>query len=105
MDGTQEGEGFDRASGSIDLPVEQETLINPLASVNKNLICVFERGVICGIDACVQNMDGLIYGFYPGQEGGNAIADVIFGDYNPEGKLPVTMLKTVQFSLPQKECF
>ncbi|HUI31648.1 MAG TPA: glycoside hydrolase family 3 C-terminal domain-containing protein, partial [Candidatus Acidoferrales bacterium] len=91
LDGTQEGEGFDRASGSIDLPGEQEALVNRLSAVNKSLICVIESGGVCGIDGCIQSMKGLIYGFYPGQEGGNAIADVIFGDYNPGGKLPVTM--------------
>ncbi len=94
LDGTQEGEGFDRATGSIDLPGEQETLINRLGAANKNLICVIESGGICGIDGCIQSMKGLIYSFYPGQEGGNAIADVIFGDYNPGGKLPVTMPKS-----------
>ncbi len=91
LDGTQEGEGFDRSSGSIVLPGQQELLINRLSQVNKNLICVIESGGICGLHDCVQNIKGLIYGFYPGQEGGNAIADVIFGDYNPGGKLPVTM--------------
>ncbi len=94
LDGTQEGEGFDRVGGSINLPGEQETLINRLASVNRNLVCVIESGGICGVDGCLGSMRGLIYGFYPGQEGGNAIADVIFGDYNPEGKLPVTMPKS-----------
>ncbi|MHB1687149.1 MAG: glycoside hydrolase family 3 C-terminal domain-containing protein [Ignavibacteriaceae bacterium] len=91
LDGTQEGEGFDRATGSINLPGQQQNLINRLSLVNKNLICVIESGGICGLHACIQNIKGLIYGFYPGQEGGNAIADVIFGDYNPGGKLPVTM--------------
>ncbi len=91
LDGTQEGEGFDRVGGSIDLPGEQETLINRLAAANKNLICVIESGGICGLHGCIGSMKGLIYGFYPGQEGGNAIADVLFGDYNPGGKLPVTM--------------
>ena len=94
LDGTQEGEGFDRVGGSINLPGEQQTLINRLGAVNKNLICVIESGGICGIDSCINSMRGLIYGFYPGQEGGNAIADVIFGDYNPGGKLPVTMPKS-----------
>ncbi len=91
LDGTQEGEGFDRSSGSIVLPGQQELLINRLSQVNKNLICVIESGGICGLHDCIQNIKGLIYGFYPGQEGGNAIADLIFGDYNPGGKLPVTM--------------
>jgi len=91
LDGTQEGEGFDRVGGSFVLPGQQEKLINRLSSVNKNLICVIESGGICGLHDCIQNIKGLIYGFYPGQEGGNAIADVVFGDYNPGGKLPVTM--------------
>ncbi len=91
LDGTQEGEGFDRVGGSFVLPGQQEKLINRLSSVNKNLICIIESGGICGLHDCIQNIKGLIYGFYPGQEGGNAIADVIFGDYNPGGKLPVTM--------------
>ncbi|MHB9012869.1 MAG: glycoside hydrolase family 3 C-terminal domain-containing protein [Ignavibacteriaceae bacterium] len=91
LDGTQEGEGFDRVGNSFVLPGQQENLINELGSVNKNLICVIESGGICGLHECIQNIKGLIYGFYPGQEGGNAIADVIFGDYNPGGKLPVTM--------------
>ncbi|MCL5030302.1 MAG: glycoside hydrolase family 3 C-terminal domain-containing protein [Bacteroidetes bacterium] len=91
LDGTQEGEGFDRVGGSINLPGQQQSLINRLSSVNKNLICVIESGGICGLNDCIQNIKGLIYGFYPGQEGGNAIAGVIFGDYNPGGKLPVTM--------------
>jgi beta-glucosidase len=90
LDQSQEGEGFDRAGGSINLPGRQQELINSLASVNQNLIVVLESGGICGINACIENINSLIYVFYPGQEGGNAIADVIFGDYNPGGKLPVT---------------
>ncbi len=91
LDGTQEGEGFDRVGGSINLPGQQQLLISRIASVNKNLICVIESGGVCGLHSCIGNIKGLIYGFYPGDEGGNAIADVIFGNYNPGGKLPVTM--------------
>lgn len=94
LDPSQEGEGFDRVGGSIDLPGEQQDLINALSSANKNLIVVLFSGGICGIHRCVDNMKGLVYAFYPGQEGGNALADVLFGDYNFEGKLPVTMPKT-----------
>ena len=94
LDKSQEGEGFDRVGGSIDLPGRQQDLINYLATINKKIIVVLESGGICGINRSINNMKGLLYAFYPGQEGGNAIADVLFGDYNPGGKLPVTMPKT-----------
>ena len=90
LDASQEGEGFDRVTGSINLPGQQQNLINELAKSNKNIIVVLESGGICGISKCVNNIKGLLYAFYPGQEGGQAIADVIFGDYNPAGRLPVT---------------
>ncbi len=91
LDASQEGEGFDRIGGSTNLPGKQTELINQLASVNKEIIVVLKSGGICAVHDFVNNIKGLIYAFYPGQEGGNAIADVLFGDYNPSGKLPVTM--------------
>ena len=94
LDNTQEGEGLDRVGGSVVLPGKQIEVINALAAVNQNLIVILESGGIVAINSAIDNIKGLIYGFYPGQEGGNAIADVLFGDYNPGGKLPVTMPKT-----------
>lgn len=91
LDQTQEGEGFDRANGSIELPGKQKDLIKLLAGVNKKIIVVLISGGICTVSPFINDIQGLIYGFYPGQEGGNAIAQVLFGDYNPSGKLPVTM--------------
>jgi len=91
LDDKQEGEGLDRASGSVQLPGQQQALINELAAVNPNVITVLESGGIVALDQCFDNIKGLIYAFYPGQEGGNAIADVLFGNVNPSGKLPVTM--------------
>ena len=93
LDQTQEGEGFDRVGGSTVLPGQQLNLINQLAAVNSNIIVVLESGGVCSINSAIDNVKSLIYAFYPGQEGGNALADVIFGDYNPGGKLPVTMPK------------
>jgi beta-glucosidase len=90
LDPSQEGEGFDRVGGSIDLPGKQQDLINRLASVNPKIIVSLFSGGICGIQRAIANIKGLIYGFYPGQEVGNAVAEVIFGAYNPGGKLPVT---------------
>ncbi len=94
LDPTQEGEGFDRANNSIELPGKQKDLIKLLSGLNKNLVVVLISGGICTATPYINDIKGLIYGFYPGQEGGNAIAQVLFGDYNPSGKLPVTMPKT-----------
>jgi beta-glucosidase len=94
LDPSQEGEGFDRVNNSIELPGKQKDLIQYLAGINKNLIVVLISGGVCTATPFINNIKGLIYGFYPGQEGGNAIAQVLFGDYNPSGKLPVTMPKT-----------
>ncbi len=101
LDYTQEGEGFDRDNNSIELPGKQKDLIKLLAGVNKNTIVVLISGGICTATPFIDDIKGLIYGFYPGQEGGNAIAQVIFGDYNPSGKLPVTMPKN-DFQLPDR---
>lgn len=95
LDDKQEGEGFnygmDRQSGSIALPGQQQNLINELAHVNPNIIAVIQSGGVCALHDCLPNIRSLIYSFYAGQEAGTAIADVLFGDYNPGGKMPVTM--------------
>ena len=91
LDPSQEGEGLDRVNGSIELPGKQKDLINQLAMVNPNIVVVIVSGGICGVNPFINNIKGLIQAFYPGQEGGNAIAQVLFGDYNPSGKLPVTI--------------
>lgn len=91
LDPSQEGEGFDRVGGSIDLPGKQQDLINRIAAINPRIVASIFSGGICGLSRSINNIRGLLYGFYPGQEVGNAIAEVIFGVYNPGGKLPVTM--------------
>ena len=90
LDQSQEGEGADRLGGSINLPGVQQDLINAIASENPYLVVVLVSGGVCGIERCVNNILGLIQAFYPGQEAGRAIAEAIFGDINPGGKLPVT---------------
>jgi len=98
LDSTLEGEAYnignDRTGNSIDLPGKQQELIKALAIVNPNVIVVIQSGGVCGLNRCINSIKGLIYSFYPGQEGGNAIADVIAGNVNPAGRMPVTMPKT-----------
>ena len=96
LDQTQEGENYypgpvDRTNDSVELPGMQQLLIQELAEVNPNVIVVLKSGGICSVPQAIDDMQGFVYAFYPGMEGGNAIADVLFGDVNPSGKLPVTM--------------
>lgn len=95
LDDTQEGEGYgrgtDRVGDSFALPAIQQTLINELAAVNPNIVVVLQSGGVCTLNNCLTNIKGLVYSFYAAQEAGNAIADVIFGDYNPAGRMPLSM--------------
>jgi len=97
LDATQEGEGYnsgnDRTGGSFALPGQQQVLIQQLAAVNPNIVVVLQSGGVCSLNACLPDIKGLVYSFYAAQEAGTAIADVLFGDYNPAGRMPVTMPK------------
>jgi beta-glucosidase len=83
-----EGEGWDRSS--LVLPAGQDALISKVSEANKNTIVVLNTGAPVLIDKWIDNVQALVEAWYPGQEGGNSIADVLFGDYNPSGKLPMT---------------
>jgi len=86
------GEGFDRAT--LSLSGLQDELIKAIAATGKPLVTVFIEGRPLLKNAAAARSNALLTAFYPGQEGGNAIADVIFGDYNPAGRLPVTQPRT-----------
>ncbi len=79
----------------LDLPGGQSDLINEIASVNKNTTVVLIGGSAIAMDEWMENVQAILMAWYPGQEGGNAIADVVFGDCNPSGKLPITFPKSV----------
>ena len=89
----ESGEGYDRAS--LDLLGEQEALIKALKTTGKPLIVVYIQGRPLNMNLAFECADALLTAWYPGQEGGNAIADVLFGDYNPAGRLPISVPRHV----------
>lgn len=87
------GEGFDRAT--LSLLGRQQELLKALKATGKPLIVVYIEGRPLDKTWADENADALLTAYYPGQEGGNAIADVLFGDYNPAGRLPLTVPRSV----------
>ena len=85
-----EGEGFDR---SFTLSAEEEQLIRAVANVNPRTIVVLIAGGNVSMTGWIDAVAGVLHAWYPGQEGGTAIADIIFGDVNPSGKLPASFEK------------
>ena len=85
--------GGDRVS--INLPAEQEALLKAVKATGKPVILVMNAGSAIAINWAKDNIDAILNVGYPGEEGGNALADVLFGDYNPAGRLPVTYYKSV----------
>jgi beta-glucosidase len=85
--------GGDR--NDIGLPGNQVEYIKRLAKGGKPLIVVVMAGSAVSLNEIEQYADAIIYAWYPGEQGGNAVADVIFGDANPAGRLPVTIYKSV----------
>lgn len=77
----------------LELPSEQIELINETTKKNPNIIVVLISGSPVAMDGWLENVPAVLEAWYPGMEGGNAIADIIFGDVNPSGKLPVTFPK------------
>jgi beta-glucosidase len=84
-----EGEGGDRPS--MDLPAHQAELIRAIAAVNKNTIVVLNNGTPVTMKDWLDTTPAVVEGWFPGQEGGTALAAILFGDVNPSGKLADTM--------------
>ena len=83
------GEGFDRAT--LTPLGHQMELLKALKATGKPLVVIYIEGRPMDKSWAAQNADALLTAYYPGQEGGTAIADVLFGDYNPAGRLPVSV--------------
>ena len=84
--------GGDRVS--LDLPKMQEDLLRRIVELRKPTVLVLMNGSSVAVNWARDNVKAIVDLWYPGQAGGTAIADVLFGDYNPAGRLPVTFYKS-----------
>lgn len=92
--------GGDRTN--INLPKEQEELLKALKETGKPVILVLLSGSALAVNWEDENLPAILQAWYPGQQGGNAVADVLFGKYNPAGRLPITFYKSIE-DLPSFE--
>ena len=86
--GITEGEFQDRAK--LSLPGHQEEMIEAIAATGKPVVVVLVGGSAITMNNWIDKVPAIVDVWYPGEEGGHAVADVLFGSYNPAGRLPVT---------------
>lgn len=87
------GEGFDRSS--LDLPGNQEQLLEAVVATSKPVVLVLENGRPLTINWAEQHVAAILEAWYPGEFGGRAVAETLFGDNNPGGKLTITFPRSV----------
>jgi len=85
--------GGDRTN--LNLPATQEKLLEEVTATGKPVIVVLMNGGALSVNSAQAKASAILLAGYPGQQGGNAVADVLFGDYNPAGRLPVTYYKSI----------
>jgi beta-glucosidase len=91
-DESVEKEGVDRAT--LSLPGDQEELIKAVFKANPRTVVVMQNGSALAVNWANDNVPAIVETWYNGEEGGNALADVLFGDYNPAGRLPLTFYQS-----------
>ncbi len=89
----ESGEGFDRKT--LGLMGHQMQLLKAIKNTGKPMIVIYIEGRPLTMNWASENADALITAWYPGEQGGNGIADVLFGDYNPSGRLPISVPASV----------
>lgn len=88
--------GFDGGDRTdIGLPAPQQALLEKVHALGKPIVLVLTSGSALGVTWADAHLPAIVEAWYPGEAGGTAIADVLFGDYNPAGRLPVTFYKSV----------
>ncbi|HXS11584.1 MAG TPA: glycoside hydrolase family 3 C-terminal domain-containing protein [Acidobacteriaceae bacterium] len=90
FDKTTEHEGMDR---TFSLPGLQDTMIRNVAALNSRSVLVLNTGGAVDMEPWLDRIGALLLAWYPGQEGGSALADILFGLHSPEGKLPETFVR------------
>ncbi len=91
--GFQSGEG--RSRTNLDLPGNQQELLEAIFKVNKNIVLVLNNGRPLTIPWASENIPAIVEAWQLGTQSGNAIAEVLYGDYNPSGKLPISFPRNV----------
>lgn len=89
-----DSEGYDKSD--MMLPYNQDELINEVLKVNKNAVVVMLSGAPVDMTAWIDSADTVVQTWYNGMHGGTALAEVLFGDTNPSGKLPVTFPRKIE---------
>lgn len=83
------GEGYDRST--LRLLGDQEKLLKAVAATGKPLVVIYIQGRTLNMNLASEKAHALLTAWYPGEQGGAAVADVLFGDYNPAGRMPVSV--------------
>lgn len=83
------GEGVD--TSELSLPIEQRELAEKIFATGSKVITVIIGGRAYALDTIAEKSDAVLYAFYPGMQGGKAITEILFGDVNPSGRLPVSL--------------
>ncbi len=96
----EEGDAFNSDAGGdrtdIALPLVQQKLFEEVRKSGKKIVLVSMSGSCIAFGKLAQECDAILQAFYPGQEAGNAIADILFGDVNPSGRLPITFYASIE---------
>lgn len=103
LEGEEGDEGNEFASGdkpNLNLPGLQEEVLKVLVETGKPIVLVLLSGSALAVNYADENIPAILQGWYPGARGGKAIAEILFGEYSPEGKLPVTFYRTTE-ELPE----
>lgn len=89
-----EREGQDRYT--IELPADQQLFIKEAYKANPNTVVVLVAGSSLAINWIDENIPAILNAWYPGEQGGTAVAEALFGDYNPGGRLPLTYYRSLE---------